>query len=70
MKDLMGPLCELLKVIPDVKVIRRPGTINVWEYPEFISAVKATKRKKLIMSGIVWRLLQFLQFRLVMMCMQ
>ena len=43
-----GPLMpELLKVFPDVKVIRRPGTINVWDYPEFVSAVKATKRKKL-----------------------
>lgn len=48
-----GPLMpELVKVFPDVKVIRRPGTINVWDYPEFVSAVKATKRKKLIMAGI------------------
>jgi len=49
-----GPtMPELVKEFSDIKIIHRPGEINAWDYPEFVSAVKATKRKKLIMAGIV-----------------
>lgn len=49
-----GPLApEIQKMFPDVKVIPRPGQINAWDSQEFVAAVKATGRKKLIMAGIL-----------------
>lgn len=49
-----GPLApELPKLFPNVKVISRPGQINAWDNPEFVAAVKATGRKKLIIAGIL-----------------
>lgn len=48
-----GPLMpELLKLFPDVKPIYRPGPIDSFDDPEFVKAVKATGRKKLIMAGV------------------
>lgn len=48
-----GPLIpELLALYPDAPVIRRPGQISAWDNPEFVAAVKATGRKKLIMAGV------------------
>lgn len=49
-----GPLApELRKILPNAKVIPRPGQINAWDNEEFVAAVKATGRKKLIMAGIL-----------------
>lgn len=49
-----GPLApELPKMFPDVKVISRPGEINAWDNQEFVAAVEATGRKKLIIAGIL-----------------
>lgn len=49
-----GPLApELKKILPDVKVIPRPGQINAWDNSEFVAAVRATGRKKLIIAGIL-----------------
>jgi len=49
-----GPLApELPKMFPNAKKVPRPGQINAWDNPEFVAAVKATGRKKLIMAGIV-----------------
>ena len=48
-----GPLMpELLAMFPDVKPVYRPGPINAWDDPNFVSAVEATGRKKLIMAGV------------------
>jgi len=44
---------ELVKEFSDIKIMPRLGEINAWDYPEFVSAVKATKHKKLIMAGII-----------------
>jgi len=49
-----GPLApEIQKTLSDVKVIPRPGEINAWDNQEFVDAIKATGRKKLILAGIV-----------------
>src|SRR5688500_1772617 len=49
-----GPLAPGIKeIFPDVKVIKRQGEINAWDDPNFVKAVEATGRKKLIMAGIV-----------------
>lgn len=49
---LWGPtLPELLAVLPDIKVIKRT-TINAWDDPEVVKAVKATGRKQLLVAGI------------------
>jgi nicotinamidase-related amidase len=48
-----GPLVpDLLSLFPDAPVIRRPGQISAWDNPEFVAAVKATGRRKLIMAGV------------------
>jgi nicotinamidase-related amidase len=48
-----GPILpELRKLFPDVKVIRRPGVINAWRWPEFREAVDSIERKKLIIAGL------------------
>jgi nicotinamidase-related amidase len=49
-----GPIAPGLKeMFPDVKIIKRQGEINAWDDPNFVKAVKATGRKKLIISGIL-----------------
>lgn len=48
-----GPLLPgLLKLFPDAPLISRPGQINAFDNQEFVDAVAATGRKKLIISGI------------------
>ena len=44
-------LQELLKIAPKAQVIDRTN-VNAWEEPEFVTAVKALGRKKLIMGGL------------------
>lgn len=49
-----GPLLpELKQKFPKVPYIARPGQINAWDNEDFVKAVKKTKRKKLIIAGIV-----------------
>lgn len=49
-----GPIMpELKQRFPDAPFIARPGEINAWDNPDFVKAVKATGRKKLIIAGIV-----------------
>ena len=49
-----GPIAPgLLEMFPDVKIIKRQGEINAWDDPNFVKAVKATERNKLIISGIL-----------------
>lgn len=49
-----GPLIpELKQMFPDAPYIARPGQINAWDNEEFVAAVKNTKRKQLIIAGIV-----------------
>ena len=46
------PFIEELKALaPDAVVIDRTN-VNAWEEPEFVAAVEATGRKKLIMGGL------------------
>ncbi len=48
-----GPILpELKQVFPDVTVIRRPGVINAWRWPQFRKAIDATNRKKLIIAAM------------------
>jgi nicotinamidase-related amidase len=46
-------LPELKAKFPQVPVIARPGQINAWDNEDFVTAVKKTGRKKLIIAGIV-----------------
>lgn len=49
-----GPLFpELKKIFPNAPFIARPGQINAWDNEDFVKAVKATGRKKLLIAGIV-----------------
>lgn len=43
---------ELLELFPDVEVIRRPGVINAYRYPEFREALEKTGRKKVIIAAV------------------
>ena len=48
-----GPLMpELLALFPDVPPVYRPGPVNAWDDPNFVKAVEATGRKKLVMAGV------------------
>lgn len=48
-----GPyIPEVLEILPDAPVISRPGQINAWDNADFVEAIKATGRKKIVMSGI------------------
>jgi nicotinamidase-related amidase len=49
-----GPIVPGLKeMFPDVNIIKRQSKINAWDDPNFVKAVEATGRKKLIISGIL-----------------
>lgn len=49
-----GPLVpELKEMFPKAPFIPRPGQINAWDNEDFVKAVKQTKRKQLIIAGIV-----------------
>jgi nicotinamidase-related amidase len=44
---------ELKALFPDAPCIPRPGQINAWDNEEFVTAVKKTGRKQLLMAGVV-----------------
>lgn len=49
-----GPMVpELKAAFPDAPYFARPGQINAWDNEDFVSAVKATGKKQLIIAGIV-----------------
>lgn len=49
-----GPLVpELREILPKAAYIPRPGQINAWDNEDFVKAVKATKKKQLIIAGVV-----------------
>ncbi|HOA73582.1 MAG TPA: isochorismate family cysteine hydrolase YcaC [Phycisphaerae bacterium] len=49
-----GPLVpELKEMFPDAPYIARPGQINAWDNADFVTAVKATGKKQLIIAGVV-----------------
>lgn len=49
-----GPILpEIKALLPNAPFIARPGEINAWDNPDFVQAVKATGRKKLLIAGIV-----------------
>jgi len=48
-----GPILpELLEILPNATIIRRPGEINAMDNPEFKEAVKKLGRKNLVIAGI------------------
>lgn len=48
-----GPLIpEIPALLPDAPLISRPGQINAWSNEEFVAAIEATGRRKIVMSGI------------------
>lgn len=49
-----GPLVpEIREILPKAAYIPRPGQINAWDNEDFVKAVKATKKKQLIIAGVV-----------------
>jgi nicotinamidase-related amidase len=49
-----GPLVpELKEMFPDAPYIARPGNINAWDNEDFVTAIKKTGRKQLIIAGVV-----------------
>lgn len=47
-----GPLIpEIHQAAPHAQYVGRHGEINVWDSPDFVSAVEATGRKTLILAG-------------------
>ena len=49
-----GPLIpEIHQNAPHATYVARNGEINVWDSPDFVSAVKATGRKTLIIAGTI-----------------
>jgi nicotinamidase-related amidase len=46
-------LPELKRMFPDAPFIPRPGQINAWDNEDFVSAVRKTGRKQLLIAGIV-----------------
>jgi nicotinamidase-related amidase len=48
-----GPfLPEVRSILPDAPIVQRPGEVNAWDNKEFVAAVKATGRKKLLVAGV------------------
>jgi len=49
-----GPLVpELKEMFPEAPFIARPGQINAWDNEDFVSAVKATGKRQLLVAGVV-----------------
>ncbi len=49
-----GPLVpELKEMFPEAPFIARPGQINAWDNDEFVSAVRRTGKRQLIIAGVV-----------------
>jgi nicotinamidase-related amidase len=49
-----GPLIpEIHKSAPHAKYVARRGEINAWDNPDFVAAVKETRRKTLIIAGTI-----------------
>lgn len=49
-----GPLIpEIHESAPHAKYVARKGQINAWDNPDFVAAVKATKRNRLIIAGTI-----------------
>lgn len=52
-EDSSGPLfAEIIAAAPGVPVVRRPTFRNAWYDPNFVRAVEATGRRKLVMAGL------------------
>ena len=48
-----GPLMPFIEeILPEATIVRREGEIDAWDSPEFVQAVEATGRKKLIIAGV------------------
>lgn len=48
-----GPfLPEVIELLPDAPVVPRPGQINAWDNDDFVAAIQATGRRKIVMAGI------------------
>jgi nicotinamidase-related amidase len=49
-----GPLVpELKAMFPKAPYIARPGNINAWDNEDFVRAIEKTKRKQLVIAGVV-----------------
>ena len=49
-----GPIVpELKEAFPSAPYIARPGQINAWDNEDFVNAVKATGKNKLLIAGVV-----------------
>src|SRR5262245_61571557 len=47
-----GPMLpDLVELLSDAPLIHRNGPINAWDDPEFVKAVSATGRHKLVIAG-------------------
>ena len=58
-----GPIVpELKEMFPDTPYFARPGQINAWDNDEFVGAVKATRKKQLLIAGVVTEVCVAFQF--------
>ncbi len=49
--SMWGPTFpELVQALPDIDIIDR-SSVNAWDDPKFVAAVKATGRKKLVTAN-------------------
>jgi len=49
-----GPLVpELKELFPEAPYIARPGQINAWDNEDFVSAVRGTGKRQLVIAGVV-----------------
>ncbi|OUR95828.1 hydrolase [Halobacteriovorax marinus] len=49
-----GPVMpEIFEALPEANYVPRAGEVNAWDSEEFVKAIKATGKKKIIMAGIV-----------------
>jgi len=48
-----GPyLPEVVQLLPGAPIVSRPGQINAFDNPDFVTAIQKTGRKKIVMAGI------------------
>lgn len=45
-------MSELTQAIPNATIVQRAGIVNAWDDENFVSAVEATGKKQVILSGI------------------
>lgn len=45
-------MAELTQILPNATIVQRTGVVNAWDDANFRTAVEATGKKQVILSGI------------------